>query len=239
MKAINESQETELWPFVNAGDGKNCPGFDSCQSQRNTPICFNSEAEREKNRCIHLFIDKDEIDPVIARNYPQLSQCEYRSRITSLVRILASKYRKEKWNGILPVPDNLISACPNGLPIEVRCVSLKANHGALWRMDDGWLIYLNSESSPARQRFTLYHEIFHILAHSSGDTFFKHSDDDEVYFNEYLADHFSGALLTPRDIVKERWPEIKNVTRMAKLFDVPAPIMYGKLRALGFDLSSI
>jgi hypothetical protein len=239
MKAENESQESELWSFVNASDGKSCPGLDSCQSLKGTLSCFNNEAERINNRQIHLFVDKDEIDPVVARNYPQLAQCEYRSRITSLVRILASKYRKEKWNGILPVPDNLITACPNGLPIEVRRVSLKANHGALWRMDDGWLIYLNSASSPARQRFTLYHEIFHILAHSNGDTFFKHSDDDEVYFNEYLADHFSGAILTPRDVVEKRWLEVKSVTKMARLFDVPAPIIYGKLRAMGFDLTSI
>ena len=106
-------------------------------------------------------------------------------------------------------------------------------------MNDAWLIHLNSTSSRARQRFTLYHEIFHILAHSNGDTAFKKSEDDEVYFNEYLADHFSGAILTPRTVVPVKWSGTKDIKKMAQLFDVPAPIIHGKLRAMGIDLTSV
>ncbi len=239
MKAENEDWENELWSYVNAGDGKSCPGFDSCQSLRDSPDCFNGEAQRIKNRALHVSLDSDDIDLSYVRTVPRLSECPYRNRITSLVRKLAQTYLDERWDGVLPVPDNLITTCPNGLPIEVRYVPLKANHGAVWRMDDAWLIHLNSASSRARQRFTLYHEIFHILAHSNGDTAFKKSEDDEVYFNEYLGDHFSGAILTPRTVVPEKWSETKDIIKMAQLFSVPVPIMHGKLRAMGIDLTSV
>jgi hypothetical protein len=232
MRAANEDWENELWSYVCAGDGKNCPGFDSCQSLKGNLGCFNNETQRVKNRQIHIFVDKDEIDPVVASTYPHLSSCAQRNRITLLVRRLAQKYHRENWDGRLPVSENLITKCPDGVPIEIRYVPLKANHGAVWRMDDAWLIHLNSASSPARQRFTLYHEIFHILAHSNGTSIFKKPENDGLYFNEYLADHFSSAILTPRDIVPVKWSEIKDVEKMAQLFNVPASILYGKLHGM-------
>jgi len=239
MRAESEDWQSELWSFVNAGDGKNCPGFDSCLSQRDGLGCFNNAEQRAKNRSIHLFVDRDDLDFSLATTFPRLNSCPQRGRMTALVRKLAQKYYEERWDGNLPVPDNLITTSPDGIPIDVRHVPLKANHGAVWRMDDGWVIYLNSDSSPARQRFTLYHEIFHIMAHSNGNASFKHSDDDEIYFNEFLADHFAGAILTPLDVVRKKWSEVKDVLKMAQLFNIPAPIIYGKLRAMGINLTTV
>jgi Zn-dependent peptidase ImmA (M78 family) len=233
MRAGNEDWENNLWSYVNTGDGKSCPGFDSCQSLQDHPDCFNSDKQRVKNRIIRLSLDSENIELSSAGNIPRLAKCPHRDMITSLVRRLAQKYRAERWNGVLPVPDNLITTSPNGLPIEIRRITLKANHGAVWRMDDGWLVHLNRATSPARQRFTLYHEIFHILAHSNGEIAFKKSEDDEVYFNEYLADHFASAMLIPRDILQVEWSEKKDIMKLARLFNVPVPIMFGKLRAQG------
>jgi hypothetical protein len=48
-----------------------------------------------------------------------------------------------------------------------------------------------------------------------------------------LADHFSGACLVPEKLAKKMWPKIKDVNKMAALFDVPKPIMWFGLRLLG------
>ena len=233
MRAENEDWESELWSFVHAGDGKDCPGVVSCQSEKNGSGCFNNEIQRAKNRAMHLFLDSDEVDLSRAWEIPRVTVCSHREKIFELVRKLSRKYRNKEWNGLLPVPDNLIISSPDGVPIEVRKVALKANHGAVWRMDDAWLIHLNSASSPARQRLTLYHEVFHILAHSKGDTSFKHSENHDVYFFEFLADHFAADILTPKDIVRARWQEVQDVIKMAQLFSIPAPIMYGIIRNMG------
>jgi hypothetical protein len=233
LRTANEDWENELWSFVHAGSGKNCPGLDSCQSLRDGPICFNSAVQRAKNRAIHLLVDNDDLNLTFASTVPRLEVCPYRSRITGLVKRLTQKYLSEWWDGVLPVSDILITRCPNGLPIEVRNVPLKANHGAVWHTNSGWVIHLNSASSPARRRFTLYHEIFHILVHSNGDTSIKKSYDDELCFNEYLADFFAGEILTPQAAVLAKWEETKDINMMAQVFVIPTPIMYGKLRANG------
>lgn len=225
-----EDWENELWAYVNSGNGKNCPGSDSCQLIKNGQECFNNQAGKEKVRTIHKFVDNDFVDLANIATVPHLSECFKRNKIIELIRKLAQKYRNELWDGSLPVPDNLFTKTPDGVPIEVRYVSLKASHGALWRMNDAWLIYLNKDSPSSRQRFTLYHEIFHILAHDNGDPVFKKSEDNEVYFNEFLADHFSANILMPNDLVLAKWPEIKDVNKVAELFNVPASIICGKLR---------
>ena len=234
MTKRTEDWENELWSYVKAGDGIRCPVSDSCQLRKDVAGCFNDETEKENTRKIHRFVDRDFID-FTGNNkvVPHLSECVKRSRIFDLVIKLAQKYRNKNWDKTLPVPDNLIPQDSNKLPIEIRHVPLKANHGAVWKLVDGWLIHLNSKDTPARQCFTLYHEIFHILSHCQGNIAFKKSEDDEVYFNEFLADHFSASILLPYESVVEKWPEIRDINEMAHVFNVPGPVMYGALKIKG------
>jgi Zn-dependent peptidase ImmA (M78 family) len=147
--------------------------------------------------------------------------------------MLAIKYQAKAGIDRLPVPNDLITQAADNLPIEVRQVPLKAYHGAVWRLSDCWLIHLNSNDTPARQRFTLYHEIFHILAHCKATPVFKKtSHSHKGTFNELLADHFAAIILLPENWVKEKWLELKDVSQMAAIFDVPKPIMYLGLKAM-------
>lgn len=229
-----ENWENELWLYVNAGDGLSCPVSTSCQLKKEVVGCFNNEKEKENTREIHQFVDSDFIEFDGNKNVvPPLSRCLIRSRIFDLVIKLAQKYRNKSWDKTLPVPDNLILNASDNLPIEMRRVPLKANHGAVWQLDDSWLIHLNSKDTPARRRFTLYHEIFHILAHCQGNIMFKRSGGGEVYFNEFLADHFSASILLPYEWVVAKWPEIKDINKMANVFNVPGPVMYGALKIKG------
>ena len=52
-------------------------------------------------------------------------------------------------------------------------------------------------------------------------------------FNELLADYFAMCTLMPRQWVREKWAEVKDLDRMAEIFDVPKPAMCVRLRQLG------
>lgn len=157
--------------------------------------------------------------------------CLKRGRIFELATRLAQKYRTD--NVGIPVPNDLVSVDPNNVPIEVRQVSLKANHGAVWFMGDCWLIHLNNRDPIPRIRFTLYHEIFHILAHCNSTPVFKKRLEEEVNFNEVIADHFAANILLPAEKVNEYWNKIGDVNRMAEIFLVPRPVMYVALGNYG------
>jgi len=159
--------------------------------------------------------------------------CPNSGKIFKLVRRLAVRYQVEAGVDRLPVPANLITQAGDNLPIEVRQVPLKAHHGAIWRLSDCWLVQLNRNDTTARKRFTLYHEIFHILAHCRAIPVFKKtSSSPEGSFNELLADHFAAIILMPEKKVKEKWAEVKDINQMAAIFDVPKPIVWFALKHL-------
>jgi hypothetical protein len=159
--------------------------------------------------------------------------CPQSGRIFKLVGRLAVKYQMEAGIDCPPVPDDLITHGDDDLPIEVRQIPLKAHHGAIWRLSDCWVVQLNSNDAPARQRFTLYHEIFHILAHGKAAPVFKKtSSSPEGSFNELLADHFAAIMLMPENLVKEKWAEVQDINQMAAIFDVPRPLVWFALKHL-------
>jgi hypothetical protein len=225
--------ESELWSYLSSGDGINCPVYKSCQLKKNDVGCYNKNERYLK--LISEFIDKDELE---SNNPPsvksKLSLCPNSGRIFQLVIRLADKFHKEARIDHLPVATNLITRADGDIPIEVRQVPLKAYRGAVWRLSNCWVVQLNSNDSTARQRFTLYHEIFHILAHSKATPVFKKAGcHREGTFNEMLADHFSGACLLPEKWVKRIWPKTKDVKYMAKVFDVPETVVWLELKHLG------
>jgi hypothetical protein len=180
------------------------------------------------------FIDEDEFE----LNNPasvkfQFSTCHRSGRVFQLVRRLANKYQEEAGITRPPIPTDLITHDYDNIPIEVRKVSLKAYHGAIWRLSDCWMVHLSSNDTSARQRFTLYHEIFHILAHHEGTPVFKKTASSrDGSFNEFLADHFAGVILLPGNWVKKMWTEVKDLSQMAAIFNVPKPIVWFAIKHL-------
>ena len=163
----------------------------------------------------------------------EFRSCQQVGKIFGLVSKLAVKYRTEAGVDRLPVPADLVTRGGDNRPIEVQELPFKAHHGAIWRLSDCWLVQLNSNDTPARKRFTMYHEIFHILAHCKATPVFKKkSSSPEGSFNELLADHFAAILLMPEKQVKERWAEVKDINQMATIFDVPQPVVWFALKHL-------
>jgi hypothetical protein len=224
--------ESELWSYLCSGDGTNCPVYPSCHLRGDNVRCFG---ENEKYfKLMNEFVDEDEPElNTLSISKFEFPKCHRSGRIFRLVGRLANRYQEEAGIGRLPVPTDLITQDCNHLPIEVRRVPLKANHGAVWQLSDCWLVHLNSNDTPARQRFTLYHEIFHILAHYKGTPVFKKTGHShEGAFNELLADHFAGVILTPPELVRKTWPEVKDISQMAAIFNVPKPVLWIALKGL-------
>ena len=226
--------ESELWSNMSRGDGIHCPIYQSCPSRQHSIECLSEHDNifDEMNR----FIDNDlpsSLDPAgIVFPFPKPT-CIIRGRIFQLVRRLANRYAELAGLNHPPVPSDLFSQIYDRLPIEVRRIPLKAYRGAVWRLSDCWVVHLNSNDTPARQRFTLYHEIFHILAHSKATPVFKKSPyNQEGTFNEMLADHFAAVILLPTRLVQKEWPGLKDIRRTAALFEAPEPVVWATLRLL-------
>ena len=79
----------------------------------------------------------------------------------------------------------------------------------------------------------MYHEIFHILAHSKATPVFKKTPYcREGTFNEMLADHFAAIMLMPKDLVEKLWKETGDIDKMAAIFEVPKPLVMIALKNL-------
>jgi len=221
--------ESELWSYLSSGDGVHCPVYESCQLRLSGIWCLSDHQEYYEAR--NELLDDDLADPSGIRF--KFSSCPESGRIFELVKGLANRYQVEAGIDRVPVSADLITQADDNLPIEVRQVPLKAYHGAVWQLSDYWVVQLNSNDTQARQRFTLYHEIFHILAHCKATPVFrKTSRSREGSFNELLADHFSAVILMPGEWVKKIWPEVKDISQMAAIFDVPKPVVWFALKRL-------
>jgi hypothetical protein len=224
--------ESELWSYLSAGDGINCPVYQSCPLNKSSDFgCYNENEGFFKQ--VLEFLDKDELGdtPPAAKNNNTF--CPSNGRIFNLIGKLAGRLHEQAGIETPPVSNNLIRSTEGGIPIEVRPVPLRAYRGAVWRLSNSWVVQINRNDSTARQRYTLYHEIFHILAHSKATPVFKKAGRNrEGTFNEMLADHFSGACLMPEKLVRKFWPETRDIKVMARIFDVPEPIAWLELKHL-------
>jgi len=233
MERKTPDWESELWSYLSTGDGINCPAYKSCKLKGTDAGCYD-KSERFLQRMTGFF-NWDKLENKYPPSFKsRASICPINSRIFRLIFRLAARLHEQAGIKQTPVPNDLIKATDGGVPIEVRRLPLKAYHGAVWRLSDRWVVHLNSNDSTARQRFTLYHEIFHILAQSKAIPVFKKAGrHPEGTFNEMLADHFSGACLMPAKMVRKTWPRAKTLKEMARIFDVPEPVVWLELCHLG------
>lgn len=96
-----------------------------------------------------------------------------------------------------------------------------------------WVILLNPNEAPWRQRFTLMHEFKHIIDHP-GSIY-----QSDIYMTagqkaERVADYFAGCVLMPRRLVKKAWGDgCQSVYRLANRFDVSDQAMQFRLDQIG------
>ena len=215
--------ECQLWSYISSGDGMQCPMLSSCRTRQMCGWCISDNMELLKQ-----LLDTNQFNP---SNYDFIEPVTP-GRIFKLVETLAQSMLRVGRVRCLPVPTGLVSLADEHHPIEVRLVPLTANHGAIWRLEDGWVIQLNENDPPVRRRFTLFHEAFHILAHGRTTPVFRKRGVEVGSFNELLADYFAACILAPRKWAEEKWSEVENLDRMSEIFDVRDTAMWIRLKTL-------
>lgn len=96
-----------------------------------------------------------------------------------------------------------------------------------------WLIQVKTTDTLTRQRFSICHELHHIICHPSRQQLFGTLEvrNPEA---EYLADYFAACLLMPRLLVKRHWGiGPRRVAAMAARFGVSPQAMSYRLDQLG------
>ncbi len=101
-----------------------------------------------------------------------------------------------------------------------------------------WKIVVNANDSRLRQRFSLAHELKHIIDHPFARQLYgavdPHDRDDWV---ELVCDYFAGCLLMPRPWLKRAWTAGSQRTgALAQRFDVSQAAMQTRLSQTGLAL---
>lgn len=133
-----------------------------------------------------------------------------------------------------PVAAEVITGLPRILvdyEVDMPCSGASAwdNHRKTW------VITLNALEPDTRQRFSLAHEYWHIIAHGSAGLAshrdFTFMGRDPV---EAIAEYFAACLLMPKRLVKRAWGEgHQRVSELSNLFDVSPRAMKIRLEQLG------
>ena len=220
--------ESELWSYLSTGDGEHCPMQGHCRVKLEGGWCCDDNKPIIKQ----LFGD-ERFRP---EKYSIIGNilC-FQSDIGRRIERLACEYL-EKWNvSGPPVPEELALLADEQRAIESRMLPLTTYSGGLWLLDDEWVIHLNRNDSPARQRVALFHEVFHILAHcrATPTPLFKKRGFHQGSFNELIADCFALHVLAPVEWVKERWIEAKDIDKISETFIVPKSTMWFTLKSNG------
>lgn len=227
------SWESELWSYLSSGDGVNCPLHDDCKLKRSGGWCFNDHrADFSSYYSDQPFLyaqDKTVLRTLKTSIPERWTLC----RIFQLVEALANKCLEKAAVTQPPTPTGIIRHFDANKPVEVRFLPLKVYHGAIWQLDDSWIIHINANDTPNRQRVSLFHEVFHILAHCKATPVFRKRGTKMGFFNEMLADYFAGCIIMPKGWIERKWAEIKDVRRMAEIFQVTELGMWIRLRTMG------
>lgn len=222
--------EDELWSYVSSGDGKCCPLYTGCDFRKSGCSCINDHLELIR-RCRKELMRLG--DGVFAPGEHDFRGIARPCRVVDLVECLAQSYLQKGGISCPPVPTDLAMLADEANGIEVRLVPLRASHGSVWCLKGKWVVQLNSNDNPGRRRHTLFHEVFHILAHRRATPVFLNASREVGAFNEVLADVFATRVLAPPSWVKQKWVEFKDIQRMAAYFDIPYFAMFLVLRRVG------
>jgi Zn-dependent peptidase ImmA (M78 family) len=132
-----------------------------------------------------------------------------------------------------PVPSQVVS----GLPfIKVAVRMPMASSGASKWIKPRWVVLLNGLEPPARQRFSLAHELKHVIDHKTSNGLWRPWAENPIARRriEQLCDYFAGCLLMPRPWVKAAYcGGTQDVVELAKRFQVSPQAMQVRLLQLG------
>jgi len=110
--------------------------------------------------------------------------------------------------------------------------------GMATKTDYGWIIVLNAAEAMVRQRFSLAHEMKHVLDDGLVDiagglypATRGYSTDERT---ERVCDRFAAALLMPKVLLRADWADgLQDIAKLAKRYHVSRAAMTVRLSQLG------
>lgn len=155
--------------------------------------------------------------------------------------IEATKVLKKCFVSQPPVP---IEDIIEDYAIQLRFIDLRDRSSQISGLYDNGTktIYVNANEAPARQRFTIAHELGHALLHSyqleknpNLGIFYRRPLGDEVFnsIEERQANCFAAHLLVPEAIIRELYPACKSPSVLADIFNVSRQVIEFHLLNLG------
>jgi hypothetical protein len=231
--------EDELWYYVNRGDEIFCQKFVDCQARVETGNCNcplfgnTTDIQTQCHPCggNTNFTVPFETDPCRYSNIGFIETLRP-GRVQELLELMATSILTRNRVTQPPVPIDIIHKVNPLSKIEIRNIPLKACNGALWRMKNEWVMYLNSNDSPLEQRVTVFHELFHIVAHMKGVPMFKKPKAQEGHFLEMLASTFALQMLMPRRYFETAWEKYRDNKVLAEIFQVTPDAVERQMRLM-------
>jgi predicted transcriptional regulator len=132
------------------------------------------------------------------------------------------------------VPGSIIAELPR-VSVEMRS-GLPASGATNWdRTTKVWRIRLRSQDAAVRQRFSLAHELKHVIDHPFIERAYPQvGRRTERQRAEQVCDYFAACLLMPRPWVKKAWASgTQEIEALAELFGVSTQAMTYRLVDLG------
>lgn len=131
------------------------------------------------------------------------------------------------------VPDTVITKLPR---VQVERLTPSPVSGAVQWTRGRWLIVVNGAEPVGAQRFSLAHELKHLLddrfirlLYPPAEGFTRHER------GELACDYFAACLLMPRAWVKQHYcdEDVQELSRLARRFGVTRTAMQARLQQLG------
>lgn len=143
--------------------------------------------------------------------------------------------------GLTPIPLD-VKVVAERLGIRVKYVSLKDDFsGILYKDEDenSWVMCVNKDHHPNRQRYTIAHELGHFCLHRHLRNIFE----DKIFFRgsepskpEWQANDFASSILMPEDkFIEMVRSGVKKVEELAKEFQVSTLALRIRAKNLGIS----
>ena len=132
-----------------------------------------------------------------------------------------------------PTPVSVVSELPK-VRIE-ELAKIPVSGSAHWSGQD-WIIVVRSDEPLVRKRFSMAHELKHIVDHPFRDYLYSQPKRTTAGRDraEVVADHFAACLLMPKKWIYAAWNEgIRDVGDLAYFFEVSRVAMERRIRDLG------
>ncbi len=148
-------------------------------------------------------------------------------------------------------PMEIVASFLNRAPVDLHAIAARIGvtvtmprdlprdvSGSIRRQGEVYLIEINGNDPPRRQRFTIAHEIGHFLLHQ--DMLDGGIEDDRMYHSRFSdqverqANRLAGQILMPPGLIMAAWQAgARDIGRFAETFDVFEQAMEIRLRELG------